>query len=113
MILPFCTFIKIIKDVDTEFFDFELDAITESNRTKKQSSEVFGLQACDLIKKKLQHKCFPVSIANLLRTSILKNTFARLLLQLPSYDHIEKLHCSKLCNEWRILRGCLALQIDI
>ena len=41
MILPFCTFIKIIKDVDTEFFDFELDAITESNRTKKQSSEVF------------------------------------------------------------------------
>ena len=37
----FLFFYQNNKNVDTEFFDFKLDAITESNRTKKQSSEVF------------------------------------------------------------------------
>ena len=32
-----------------------------------------GLKACDFIKKRLQDRCFPVSIVKFLRTPILKN----------------------------------------
>ena len=42
--------------------------------------------AYNFIKKRLQHRCFPVKLAKFLRTSIFKNTFERLLLQ----DIIEK-----------------------
>ena len=39
------------------------------------------LSPCKLFKKRLQHKCFPVKFAKLLRTSILKNICKRLLLE--------------------------------
>ena len=39
-----------------------------------------GLQACNFIKKRLQHRYFPVKFAKLLRTPILKNICKRLLL---------------------------------
>ena len=39
-----------------------------------------GLQVCKFIKKRLQHRCFPVIIAKFLRISILKNIRERLLL---------------------------------
>ena len=38
------------------------------------------LQACNFIKNKLQHWCFPVKFAKFLRTSILKNICKRLIL---------------------------------
>ena len=38
-----------------------------------------GLQASNFITKRLQDKCFPVSIAKFLKTSILKGIFKRLL----------------------------------
>ena len=38
------------------------------------------LQARNFIKKKLQHWCFPVKFAKILRTSILKNICERLIL---------------------------------
>ena len=38
------------------------------------------LQACNFIKKRLQHWCFPVKFAKFLRTSILKKIYERLLL---------------------------------
>ena len=41
-----------------------------------------GLKACNFIKKRLQHRCFPVNIAKFLRTFILKNICERLLLKL-------------------------------
>ena len=44
------------------------------------SNKVPGLQACNFIKKRLQHRCFPVNIAKRLRTSILKNICERLFL---------------------------------
>ena len=31
----------------------------------------FHLKACNFIKKRLQHKCFPVNIANFLKTAFL------------------------------------------
>ena len=37
-------------------------------------NEVVGPQACNLIKKRLQHKCFPVKFAKILRTPFLQNT---------------------------------------
>ena len=39
-------------------------------------------KACNLILKRLQHRCFPVNIAKFLRTPNLKNTCDRLLFKL-------------------------------
>ena len=36
-------------------------------------NNVTGLQACSFIKRRLQCRCFPVNIADFLRTPILKN----------------------------------------
>ena len=33
------------------------------------------LQACNFIEKRLQHSCFPLNIAKLLKTPILKNIY--------------------------------------
>ena len=40
-----------------------------------------GLEACKLVKKRLQHRCFPVNTEKFLRTPILKNICEQLLLQ--------------------------------
>ena len=45
---------------------------------KKVAGSDLGLQ---LIKKRLEHRCFPVEFAIFLRTPILKNIFERLLLR--------------------------------
>ena len=39
-----------------------------------------GLEACNFIKMKLQHRCFPDNILKFLRTSILKKIWERLVL---------------------------------
>ena len=44
-------------------------------------------QACNFIKKRLQHRCFPVKIVKLVRTPILKNTCERLLLYPPVFGN--------------------------
>ena len=71
--------------------------VLHTEHSQKQSPEVFykkaalsnfaiftgkHLKACNFIKKRLQYKCFPVNIADFLRTSILKNICERLLLHL-------------------------------
>ena len=38
------------------------------------------LQVCNFIKKRLQHRCFPMNIAKVLRATIFKNIWERLLL---------------------------------
>ena len=43
-------------------------------------NKVADLQPCNAIKKRLQHRCFPVNIAKSLRTPILKIICERLLL---------------------------------
>ena len=43
-------------------------------------NKVTGVKACNFIKKRLQHRCFPVKFAKFLRTPILKNFCERLLL---------------------------------
>ena len=43
-------------------------------------NNVGGLQACNFIKKILQHWCFPMKIAKFLRIPILRNISERLLL---------------------------------
>ena len=44
-------------------------------------NKVASLEACDLIKKRLQLSCFPLNIAKFLRTPILKNICERMLLR--------------------------------
>ena len=55
-----------------------------ANSTGKQVlgffDEVAGLRVCNFIEKRLQHRCFNVSFAKFLKTSILKNIWKRLLL---------------------------------
>ena len=41
-------------------------------------NKLAGLQACNFTRKKLQHRWFPVNIAKLLRTSILKKPILNL-----------------------------------
>ena len=45
-------------------------------------NKVAGLKVCNFIKKRIQHKCFPLNIANFLRTPVLKNICERLLLKI-------------------------------
>ena len=42
---------------------------------------VAGLKACNFVKKRPQHRFFPVNIAKFLRTAILKNIWERLSLR--------------------------------
>ena len=42
-----------------------------------------GLQACNFIKKRVQHRCFLGNVAKFLRAPILKNICERLLLSFP------------------------------
>ena len=51
---------------------------------KSLFNKVVGLQACNFIKKTLQHRCFPVKLALFLRPPILKNICERLLLTDPA-----------------------------
>ena len=38
-------------------------------------NRIAGLKACNFVKKKLKHSCFPVNIGKFLRTSFLQNMF--------------------------------------
>ena len=79
-----------------------LENIAKKGKRQKQPPEVFykkklknfaiftGKHLClslfnkvFLIKKRLQHKCFPVNIVKFLRTPILKNIFIQLLPKRP------------------------------
>ena len=48
-------------------------------------NKVAGLETYNFIQKRLQHRCFPVSIAKFLRTPISKNVYKRLLLLVVIY----------------------------
>ena len=51
------------------------------------------LQACNSIKKRLQHWCFPLKFAKFSRTSILENTSERLLLFVSPKNTIANSSC--------------------
>ena len=57
-----------------------------------------GLQTCNFIKKRLQHRCFLDSTAKFFRTTILKNICERLLLRVFllmlvwTFSYMNKLH---------------------
>ena len=61
-------------------------------------NKVADLEACNFIKKRLQHRCFPVNIAKFLRAPILKNTCQRLLLPIHFSGRIwsTHVHCMNL-----------------
>ena len=49
-------------------------------------NKVTGLEPCNFIKKRLQHKCFPVNFCEFLRTLMFTEHVRLLLLYLPRYD---------------------------
>ena len=51
-------------------------------------NNISGLQSCNFIKKRLQHRCFPIKFAKFLRTPILKNICERLFLFVSSQNTI-------------------------
>ena len=56
-------------------------------------NKVANLKACNFIKKRLHHRCFPVKFAKILRIAILKNICERLSLSnysllLSSHIHV-------------------------
>ena len=52
------------------------------------------LQACNFIKQRPQHRCFPVRFAKFLRTPILKNICKRLLLGTRKHKEASVPRCS-------------------
>ena len=48
-------------------------------------NKVAGIEACNVIKKRLQHRYFSMNIAKFLGTPILKNICERMLLKITGY----------------------------
>ena len=81
-------------------------------------NKVVKLKPWNFIKKRLQHRCFPVNIATYLKTPILKNTCKWLLLKISYFDqpwseHGSMIRCrrsqvlyKKICFEKRCLSIC-------
>ena len=53
---------------------------------KSLFNKVAGLKACSFIKKRLQHRCFPVNIAKFLRAPILKNILSHFAKSLSHFN---------------------------
>ena len=66
---------------------------------------VASLQDWNVLKKRLQHRCFPAKFAKCLRTYILKNICERLLLQKSfGLSHVKDLSWEKFFGSWRGFR---------
>ena len=66
--------------MEVTFFDPALELLNISQILLENTC--VGLKACNLIKNRLHHRCFPVKFTKYLRKSILKNICERLLLDL-------------------------------
>ena len=64
--------------------------------TCTRASFLIKLQACNLIKKRVWHRCFPVKFAKFLRTPFLQNTSRRLLLKKKGFLNQHLIKASKL-----------------
>ena len=78
-----------------KFFQFTLVLLIVSRLSTEAATWVVLLfeciwLACDFIKKRLQHKCFPVKFPKFLRTAILRNICERLLV-LSNYSFFDVL----------------------
>ena len=70
------------------------------------------IRACNFIKKKLQHKCFPVKFTKVLRAPILKNICEGLLLYFQyNYHHHFYYHCLHYHRKTRLY--CLKIPLTI
>ena len=68
-------------------------------------NKVAGLQACKFIKKKLQHRYFPVNIAKFLGTSILRNIREWVLLYLGSCQISMKKTTASKMSKYGVISG--------
>ena len=65
-----------------------------------------SLQACNFVKKRFQHRCFPVNIAQFLRIAILKNNCERLLPELLRSIIQEPRNWSEIAKACSEISGC-------
>ena len=68
---------KICEIFENTYFEVHLQASV--------LNKVAGPKVCNLIKKRLQHRCFPVKFAKFLRAPISKNIYERLLLSIDLF----------------------------
>ena len=68
----------VIKSIKKLFLEFR-NIHRKTPVLKSLFNKVTSLQACNIIKNRLQLKCFSVNFAKFFRTSILKNIWERLL----------------------------------
>ena len=66
----------------------KISQISLGNNWEYFFNKVAGLQACDFIKKRHQHRRFPMKFAKFLRTPILNNICERLFLDQLSCKHV-------------------------
>ena len=52
-------------------------------------NKVAGLQSCNFVKKRLQHRSFSVNIVEFLTTPVLKNSRERLFLRIIRKEDVE------------------------
>ena len=62
------------------------------------NTNVYGLQTCDFINKRLQHRCFPEKFVKFLRAPILKNICERVLLYIPRTSRIGEYQTTFMCG---------------
>ena len=82
----FYHYLKLLKNIFIEQEVFYKKTITKNFKIFTEETCVVasfliknpGLQLCNFIKTRLQHRCFPVNIAKFLKTPILKNICERL-----------------------------------
>ena len=86
-------------------------AISTGNTFARVSfGKVAGLKACIFVKKKLQHRCFPVNIAKFLRLPISKNICDQLLLTVSMVHYymgikVQGLNCMVESGIWVQVTG--------
>ena len=90
---------ELYKDMGGRFYVIFL-VVHQRYYRQKQPPEVFYGKVASVqellknaIKKRLQHRCFPINIAKFLRTSILKNICERLLLHTGPSKRLKKWRC--------------------
>ena len=68
-------------------------------------NKVVGLQSCDVIKRRLQLRCFPANIAKILRTAFFIEQLWWLLLNF--LQNLLKITVKKVISQWRFFQKFL------
>ena len=95
---PSHTFIKMKR---ITFFLTKKGSLLRSSHRKSSIKKLFfpikvfkSLHDCNIIKNRLQHRCFPVNIAKFLRAPILTDIYKQLLLFFKKQNYLHLNNCN-------------------